>query len=38
MLSSSIQADLDNPYGKSKKAGEELYFSIVKILASCLRI
>lgn len=27
MLSSSIQADLDNPYGKSKKAGEELLFA-----------
>ena len=26
MLSSSIQAILDNPYGKSKKAGEELLF------------
>lgn len=26
MLSSSIQAALDNPYGKSKKAGEELFF------------
>ena len=26
MLSSSIQAALDNPYGKSKKAGEELIF------------
>ncbi|MCR4590867.1 MAG: capsular polysaccharide biosynthesis protein CapF [Lachnospiraceae bacterium] len=25
MLSSSIQAELDNPYGKSKKAGEELF-------------
>ncbi|HBN06301.1 MAG TPA: hypothetical protein DD434_11030, partial [Bacteroidales bacterium] len=24
MLSSSIQAALDNPYGKSKRAGEEL--------------
>ncbi len=24
MLSSSIQAELDNSYGKSKKAGEEL--------------
>lgn len=24
MLSSSIQAELDNPYGRSKKAGEEL--------------
>jgi UDP-2-acetamido-2,6-beta-L-arabino-hexul-4-ose reductase len=27
MLSSSIQAALDNPYGKSKKAGEELLFA-----------
>lgn len=27
MISSSIQAELDNPYGKSKKAGEELLFS-----------
>mgnify|MGYP001217218672 CR=1 FL=1 len=26
MLSSSIQAELDNPYGASKKAGEELLF------------
>lgn len=26
MLSSSIQAKLDNPYGKSKKAGEDLLF------------
>jgi len=26
MLSSSIQAALDNPYGQSKKAGEELFF------------
>ena len=26
MLSSSIQAELDNPYGVSKKAGEELLF------------
>lgn len=26
MLSSSIQAELDNPYGISKKAGEELLF------------
>lgn len=30
MLSSSIQADLDNPYGKSKKAGEELLFQYSK--------
>ncbi|MBE6749951.1 MAG: capsular polysaccharide biosynthesis protein CapF [Ruminococcaceae bacterium] len=27
MISSSIQAALDNPYGKSKKAGEDLMFS-----------
>ncbi|MBR0277404.1 MAG: capsular polysaccharide biosynthesis protein CapF [Clostridia bacterium] len=27
MISSSIQAELDNPYGQSKKAGEELIFS-----------
>lgn len=26
MLSSSIQAERDNPYGQSKKAGEELFF------------
>ena len=30
MLSSSIQADLDNPYGKSKKAGENLLFEYSK--------
>lgn len=30
MLSSSIQADLDNPYGKSKNAGEELLFQYSK--------
>lgn len=27
MLSSSIQAELDNPYGQSKKAGEDLIFA-----------
>lgn len=27
LMSSSIQAELDNPYGKSKKAGEDLLFS-----------
>ena len=27
MISSSIQAELDNPYGVSKKAGEELMFA-----------
>ena len=30
MLSSSIQASLDNPYGKSKKAGEDLFFDYSK--------
>ncbi len=30
LLSSSIQAALDNPYGQSKKAGEELFFDYSK--------
>ncbi len=30
LITSSIQAKLDNPYGKSKKAGEELMFSYSK--------
>ena len=30
MISSSIQAALDNPYGKSKKAGEDLMFNYGK--------
>jgi UDP-2-acetamido-2,6-beta-L-arabino-hexul-4-ose reductase len=30
MISSSIQAEVDNPYGKSKKAGEDLLFSYSK--------
>ena len=30
MLSSSIQAALDNPYGQSKKAGEDLFFEYGK--------
>lgn len=30
VLSSSIQASLDNPYGKSKKAGEDLLFDYAK--------
>jgi len=30
MISSSIQAALENPYGRSKKAGEELMFSFAK--------
>ena len=30
IITSSIQANLDNPYGKSKKAGEDLLFSYEK--------
>ena len=30
MISSSIQAELDNPYGKSKRAGEHLLFNYSK--------
>jgi UDP-2-acetamido-2,6-beta-L-arabino-hexul-4-ose reductase len=30
MISSSIQAELDNPYGESKKAGEDLIFGYGK--------
>lgn len=30
LITSSIQASLDNPYGKSKKAGEDLMFSYAK--------
>ncbi len=30
MLSSSTQAELDNPYGKSKRAGEELFFKYAR--------
>ena len=30
LITSSIQAKLDNPYGKSKKAGEELMFQYGK--------
>lgn len=30
MISSSIQAELENPYGQSKKAGEDLMFSYSK--------
>lgn len=30
MISSSVQAELDNPYGKSKKAGENLLFDYRK--------
>lgn len=30
LITSSIQADLDNPYGKSKKAGEDVIFNYSK--------
>lgn len=30
MLSSSVQAELDNPYGQSKKAGEDLFIAYAK--------
>lgn len=30
LITSSIQAELDNPYGKSKKAGEDLMFAYEK--------
>ncbi|PLR85051.1 capsular biosynthesis protein [Bacillus canaveralius] len=30
LITSSIQAEGDNPYGKSKKAGEDLFFSYYK--------
>lgn len=30
MISSSVQAELDNPYGESKKAGEDLLFTYSK--------
>ena len=34
LISSSIQAELDNPYGRSKKAGEDLLLSYSKETAS----
>lgn len=34
MMSSSIQAELENPYGISKKAGEDLIFSFAKTMGS----
>lgn len=34
VLSSSIQAELDNPYGKSKKAGEDLLFNYSKEISA----
>ena len=34
MISSSIQAELDNPYGESKKAGEDLLFNYSKETAT----
>ena len=34
MLSSSTQAALDNPYGQSKKAGEDLFFQYAKSIGT----
>ncbi|MEA5026336.1 UDP-2-acetamido-2,6-beta-L-arabino-hexul-4-ose reductase [bioreactor metagenome] len=34
MLASSIQAQLDNPYGQSKKAGEDLFFDYARRMNS----
>lgn len=34
MISSSIQAEIENPYGKSKKAGEDLLFNYSKETSS----
>lgn len=34
LITSSIQAELENPYGKSKKAGEEVLFSYEKETSS----
>ena len=39
LITSSFQANLDNPYGKSKKAGEELMFSYAEDNGGiCVRI
>ncbi len=38
MLSSSIQAALDNPYGTSKKAGEDLLFSYGKEIGASVYV
>ena len=38
LITSSIQATLDNPYGKSKKAGEDLLFSYAKETGSVVHV
>ncbi|NCB96963.1 MAG: capsular polysaccharide biosynthesis protein CapF [Bacteroidia bacterium] len=38
LITSSIQAALDNPYGKSKKAGEDLLFSYAKETGSVVHV
>lgn len=38
MLASSVQAELDNPYGKSKKAGEEIIFSYGKRVGAAVYV
>ena len=38
LITSSIQATLDNPYGKSKKAGEDLLFEYAKETGSTIHV
>jgi UDP-2-acetamido-2,6-beta-L-arabino-hexul-4-ose reductase len=38
LITSSIQAKLDNPYGRSKKAGEDLLFSYAKETGSSVYV
>lgn len=38
MLASSVQATLDNPYGRSKKAGEELFFHYAEETGAPVRV
>jgi len=38
LITSSIQAALDNPYGKSKKAGEDLLFEYAKETGSTVHV
>src|SRR5690554_1087493 len=38
LITSSIQAKLDNPYGKSKKAGEDLLFAYAKVTGASVYV
>lgn len=38
LITSSIQAELDNPYGRSKKAGEDLLFSYAQVTGSVVYV